>query len=79
MNDPERDIKENLLYIRSRYYGKFTPEHLAFNANLQEFAQKVAYISGLHTNGKISSEEAYQDLSLLWQQLRRSKETMLGD
>ncbi|HIK05516.1 MAG TPA: hypothetical protein IGS40_12525 [Trichormus sp. M33_DOE_039] len=43
------------LYPRSRYYGQFKPEYLVFNANLQEFAQKVGYISSLQTNGNLSS------------------------
>lgn len=34
--------KNGFLYARSRYYGKFTPEALVFNANLQELSQKSA-------------------------------------
>jgi hypothetical protein len=34
--------KNGFLYPRSRYYGAFSPETLAFNANLQEFAQKIS-------------------------------------
>lgn len=44
----------DFLYPRSRYYGQFKPEYLVFNANLQEFAQRVSYISNLQTNGKLS-------------------------
>ncbi|ELS31139.1 hypothetical protein Pse7429DRAFT_3741 [Pseudanabaena biceps PCC 7429] len=47
------------LFPRSRYYGKFTPENLIFNANLQEFSHRVSIISSLETGGKISSREAY--------------------
>lgn len=36
--------KEDFLYPRSRYYGQVQPENLVFNANLQEFAQKVSLI-----------------------------------
>ncbi|MBD2565215.1 hypothetical protein H6G95_32485 [Nostoc linckia FACHB-391] len=39
---------------RSRYYGQVKPEYLVFNANLQEFAQKIGYITNLETNGKIN-------------------------
>ncbi|MBE9224644.1 hypothetical protein IQ264_04055 [Phormidium sp. LEGE 05292] len=60
--------KNELLYARSRYHGKITPDHLVFNANLQEFAQRTNYITSLETNGKISREEAYQKIEDLWQQ-----------
>ncbi|WP_036476834.1 hypothetical protein, partial [Myxosarcina sp. GI1] len=52
--------QENFLNPIGNYYGEFTPQNLAFNANLQEFAQKVAYVCGLEANGKITLKEAYQ-------------------
>lgn len=72
--------KSDFLYPRSRYYGKFTPENLAFDANLQEFAQKVNYICGLETGGKISPDQAYEDIKGLWKQLKKSKKELgIGD
>ncbi|TYQ31252.1 hypothetical protein [Pseudanabaena sp. UWO310] len=65
------------LFPRSRYYGKFTPENLIFNANLQEFSHRVSIISSLETGGKISSREAYLQIAELWQQLERSKVDLL--
>ncbi|MEM9001980.1 MAG: hypothetical protein AAGE59_00500 [Cyanobacteria bacterium P01_F01_bin.86] len=65
--------KRDLLYPRSRYYGKFKPQHLAFNANLQEFAQRISYICGLETGGKISALEAYKMVKQSWKELKRSK------
>jgi len=67
-----QQIKEQFLYPRSRYYGSYTPENVLFNANLQEFAQKVSIISSLHTGGKLSSEQAYDQAQKLWQQLAQS-------
>lgn len=64
------------LFPRSRYYGSIHPESLIFNANLQEFSQRVNYISGLHTSGKCSSHEAFQKLEALWTTLERSKEQL---
>ncbi|MBE9221812.1 hypothetical protein IQ215_03800 [Cyanobacterium stanieri LEGE 03274] len=61
-----------MLYPRSPYHGEFTPENLVFNANLQEFAQKVSYICNLETNGKISSNQAYQQIRVLWKELKNS-------
>ncbi|HEY9650581.1 MAG TPA: hypothetical protein V6C95_07955 [Coleofasciculaceae cyanobacterium] len=68
--------KEAFVYPRSRYYGQFTPEHLAFNANLQEFAQKVSYISALETGGKLAPEQAYEQVEHLWQKLKQSKKAL---
>jgi organic radical activating enzyme len=67
--------RDEFLYPRSPYRGEFTPEKLAFNANLQEFAQRVSYVCALETNGKISTDEAYQQIKSLWKQLKRSKKT----
>uniref|UniRef100_A0A0C1R239 Isopropylmalate/homocitrate/citramalate synthase n=1 Tax=Tolypothrix bouteillei VB521301 TaxID=1479485 RepID=A0A0C1R239_9CYAN len=69
--EPEPSL-ENFLYQKSTYRGKFTPQRLVFNANLQEFATRVSYICGLQNLGKISSEEAHNRISILWQQLERS-------
>jgi hypothetical protein len=52
-NSNQRD-KEKLLYPQARYYGQIKPENLVFNANLQEFSQKVSYISCLETSGKLA-------------------------
>ena len=71
-----QDSKNNFFYPRSRYYGAFTPEHLAFNANLQEFAQKVAYIAALETGGKLTPQEAYRQIKSLWKPLKQSKKAM---
>lgn len=68
--------RSDFLYPRSRYYGQVKPENLVFNANLQEFAQRVSYICNLETAGKISSEESYQRIKELWKQLKRSKKQL---
>jgi len=65
------------LFPQSRYYGTFTPENLMFNANLQEFSHRVSIICGLETGGKISSQEAYLQISELWSQLEQSKRNLL--
>ena len=63
-------IKNDFLYPRSSYHGDFTPENLLFNANLQEFTQRASLICGLETSGKISPEEAYDQLKKLWKKLK---------
>jgi hypothetical protein len=74
-NSNEAD-KNSFLYPRSRYYGQVKPENLVFNANLQEFAQKVSYICNLETAGKLSPEESYNRIKALWGQLKRSKKEL---
>lgn len=71
------DGKDRFLYPRSTYRGEFSPENLAFNANLQEFAQRVAIICALETGGKITTEEAYDEIKQLWKQLDQSKKSLL--
>ena len=70
------DEKSDFLYPRRSYQGQFSPQNLAFDANLQEFAQKVTYICALETNGKLSPEEAYAQIRLLWKALKRSKKEL---
>ena len=76
MTNSDKADKENFLYPRSRYHGEFKPENLVFNANLQEFAQKVGYIVNLQTSGKTTSEEAYTQIKALWKQLKQSKKEL---
>ncbi|MDJ0557329.1 MAG: hypothetical protein QNJ68_23350 [Microcoleaceae cyanobacterium MO_207.B10] len=68
--------KSDFLYPKSRYYGKATPENIAFDAKLQEFSQQVNYISNLQTAGKISPRTAYLKVEALWQKLEKSKENL---
>jgi hypothetical protein len=60
----------------NRYYGDVKPEHLVFNQNLQEFTHKISFICALETGGKLTSEEAYQQIKELWQKLKTSKKSL---
>lgn len=68
--------RSQFLLPRSRYRGEIKPENLVFDANLQEFAQRVGFISGLHTNGKLSPDESVDQIEVLWEALRRSKKQL---
>lgn len=70
------DDKNNFLYPRSHYHGQVQPENLVFNANLQEFAQKISYICNLETGGKLAPDEAYKQIKSLWKELKRSKKAL---
>jgi len=73
----DEQVKDDFLMPRSRYQGEFTPQNLAFNANLQEFAQRVSIICNLETGGKVSSDQAYRDIKKLWKDLKASKKNLL--
>lgn len=70
--ETEIPTKDEFLTPRARYQGEFTPENLAFDANLQEFAQRVAYICGLETAGKIKPGEAHEQIRDLYEELTRT-------
>ncbi len=76
MAEFNQEDKDRFLYPRRPYHGRFTPQNLVFNANLQEFAQRVGYITDLETVGKLSPEEAYRRIKALWIQLNISKEEL---
>ncbi|MEB3160749.1 MAG: hypothetical protein VKL20_04745 [Synechocystis sp.] len=61
---------------KSKYYGEFSPQNLIFNANLQEFTNKVGYITALETSGKISTIEAYKRIKKLWKELKKSRKEL---
>lgn len=80
MSQESDNSKNDFLYPKVNYRGELTPRNannLVFNANLQEFAQKVVYICGLETNGKVSTDEAYKQIKQLWKQLKTSKKELL--
>lgn len=77
MADSPPPSKDNFLMPRSSYWGEFTLSNLTFNANLQEFAQRVAFLCNLETGGKIPPGEAYDQIKKLWKDLKRSKKALL--
>jgi hypothetical protein len=74
--DLRMSATSDFLYPHSNYRGQFNPQNLVFDANLQEFAQRVGYISSLESNGKISPEDSYKQIKTLWKQLKRSKKSL---
>ena len=72
-NSSNQRDRDSFLFPRSNYYGEFSPQQLTFNANLQEFAHRISYISGLQTGGKLSPDEAYSQIKALYKQLKQSK------
>jgi len=71
--------KQDFFYPRAHYYGPFSPQNLLFNANLQEFSQRISYISNLMSNGKLSPEETFLQIESLWYQLKSSARDLKND
>jgi hypothetical protein len=67
----------HFLYHCSLYYRQFKPEFLVFNAQLQDFSQRVDYICGLQTGSKLSYKEAYHQIYILWKQLKMTRKQLL--
>lgn len=65
--------KDKFIYPQHPYRGEFDPQAVVFDANLQEFAQKIGYICTLENSGKIPPDEAYRQIKALYKQLRASK------
>jgi hypothetical protein len=70
--------KEDFIYPYRSYHGKETLPDMIFDANLQEFSDRVAIICALESGGKISPEEAYKQIKKLWQEMKVSKKNLLG-
>lgn len=79
MAEESKDSKESFLYPIGNYYGEFNPGNLAFNANLQLFAQQVSYLCSLEANGKISPKDTYDEIKKFWKQLEHSKKELLDN
>ena len=73
----DKPNKDEFLNPIGSYYGEFTPENLAFDANLQEFTNRVSIICALENGGKITSAEAYKQIKKLWGELKSSKRNLL--
>ncbi|MEM7758351.1 MAG: hypothetical protein AAF298_09530 [Cyanobacteria bacterium P01_A01_bin.40] len=74
-----QELRNNFLYPLGNYHGEFTPNNLAFDSNLQEFAQQVSYLCNLEANGKIAPDNTYQEIKRLWKQLKHSKKELLDN
>ena len=68
--------KRRFLYPRKTYLGEPEMENSVFDANLQEFAQRIGYICSLENGGKISPYEAYDHIKELYKRLRESKRNL---
>ncbi len=69
--------KDDFIFPYRSFHGETTLPNVIFDANLQEFSQRVALVCALENGGKITPKEAYQEIKNLWKQLKASKEQIL--
>lgn len=76
---PLMTIKDQFLNPLASYQGEPTLAQYMFNANLQEFANKVDLLCALQTGGKISADDAYDEIRKLWKELKLSKQNLIEE
>jgi hypothetical protein len=80
-NQPEagQEGVRSPLEAHSSYRGDdWTPTSLVFHQNLESFAERVGLIVALQSNGKLSQEEAYNQIRTIWKKLGASKKDLLS-
>jgi len=60
------------LYPQSAYYGEDNPINNQFNSDLQLFSQQVNFICALENNGKLTPQQAYEQIEDLWESFEPS-------
>ncbi|MBW4600532.1 MAG: hypothetical protein KME29_13280 [Calothrix sp. FI2-JRJ7] len=65
--------EENFLGSQNHYYGQPRKEDLIFSSKLKEFSEAIDMICALQRDENMTSQEAYEEMELLWKSLSRSK------
>ena len=74
----DQDGIRNPMEIYGSFHGKdWSPQRAAFHQNLEQFADRIGLIVGLQANGKVSQEEAYEQIKELWKTLKISRNDLL--
>ncbi|WP_071891700.1 DUF7219 family protein [Cyanobacterium sp. IPPAS B-1200] len=72
MKNLSKTSQSDFLCPKTPYHGQDYLQGFLFNNNLQEFTHRVGYISALHSNGKLSSQQAYRYIEQLWEKVELS-------
>ncbi|OKH29815.1 hypothetical protein NIES2101_42960 [Calothrix sp. HK-06] len=65
--------KETSLNSQNHYCGQGRKKDLIFRSKLKEFSELIDVICALQRYGNMTSEEADEEIKLLWKSLSRSK------
>jgi hypothetical protein len=74
---PNPDIRSPMEAHAGYRGGDWSPQRLLFHQNLETFAERVGLIVGLQGNGKISQEQAYDEIKRVWKALKQSKDMLI--
>ena len=78
-HDENQEGVRSPLEAHSSYRGDdWTPTSLVFHQNLESFAERVGLIVALQSNGKLSQEQAYDQIRTIWKKLGESKKDLLS-
>ncbi|MEX1317451.1 MAG: hypothetical protein AB1Z22_10040 [Synechococcaceae cyanobacterium] len=53
-------------------------QRVMFHQNLETFADRVGLLVGLQSNGKLTQEQAYEEIRRMWKLLKESKGSLLN-
>ena len=73
------DVKSPMEAFSSYRGSDWSPERLVFHQNLESFADQVWLIVGLQANGKISQDEAYENIKKIWKGLKLTRDSLFDD
>ncbi|NJK71933.1 MAG: hypothetical protein HC926_00405 [Synechococcaceae cyanobacterium SM2_3_60] len=71
--------KQEFFFPYHKFRGEPKARAIVFDANLQEFCQRVMLICALENGGKLTSREAYDQIADLWSSLSASKKALLDN
>jgi hypothetical protein len=69
--------REQFLFPYQVPVGDLTFPQILFDANLQEFSRRVAFVCALEANSKLTPLDAYLQIRKLWLALEDSKQNLL--
>ena len=68
----EKPLK-SFLYPQSPYAENFTSNNFPLDADLSEFCIIICYVCRLESEGKMTHEEAYNQIKNVWHELRHNE------
>lgn len=71
---PSHNPTQNKMF-ENNAYGDLSE----FDRNLAQFGDRVSIIAGLEISGKMTPEKAYQDIKLLYKELKKARKGVTKD
>ena len=78
LSGPQRTVVSPMEAHGSYRGDDWSPERLRFHQNLETFADQVGLIVGLQANGKMSQDEAYENIKKIWKNLKFTRASLFN-